>query len=298
MFYMFMRNINIMFLVLSIICSAPCILLALAQLKYGDSLDQFDNDDYSNLKSPQGFNYTLQNYTTTGTQYATQLSIGTMFRNPYNATFNKLFSVDKNSNLFRADVIVYINILGVVYLLLHSIYLRKFLVQTSIILDRDEISPSDFAILVRGLPADCTKDKLKEQFEADFANCLPKVSYVNLCYDISKMVEFNQKLQELAKQKGAYKLYLKKEMKEKGLNKKMLLNSPTLIPNMVFKTGLLSKKELVLVEIEKDMRNTFKEMAEFSTQLVPGKQENLFLGVGIVVLQTQKSQVLILKTRS
>jgi hypothetical protein len=185
MFYMFLRNVNIMFITLSIICSAPCILLALAQLKYGDSLDQFDNDDYSNLKSPAGFNYTLQNYTTTGTEYATRLSIGTMFRNPYNATFNKLFSADVNSNLFRADVIVYINILGVLYMLFHSIYLRKLLVQISIILDRDEISPSDFGILVRGLPADCTKEKLKEQFEADFADAQVKVSYVNLCYDIS-----------------------------------------------------------------------------------------------------------------
>ena len=166
MFYMFMRNVNWMFLILSIICSAPCILLALAQLKYGDSLDQFDNDDYSNLKSPQGFNYTLQNYTTTGTSYATRLSIGTMFRNPYNATFNKLFSTDKNSNLFRADIIVYINILGVVYMLLHSIYLRKFLVGMSFQLDKDEVSPSDFGLIVRGLPADCTKEKLKEQFES------------------------------------------------------------------------------------------------------------------------------------
>ena len=121
-----------MLFILSIICSVPCILLALAQLKYGDSLDQFDSDDYSNLKSPKGFNYTLQNYTTTGTQYATRLSIGTMFRNPYNATFIKLFSADKNSNLFRADLIVYINILGVVYMLLHSIYLRKYLVGMSV----------------------------------------------------------------------------------------------------------------------------------------------------------------------
>ncbi len=166
MFYMFMRNVNWMFLILSIICSAPCILLALAQLKYGDSLDQFDNDDYSNLKSPKGFNYTLQNYTTTGTSYATRLSIGTMFRNPYNATFNKLFSTDKNSNLFRADIIVYINILGVVYMLLHSIYLRKFLVGMNFQLDKDEVSPSDFGLIVRGLPADCTKEMLKEQFES------------------------------------------------------------------------------------------------------------------------------------
>jgi hypothetical protein len=55
-----------------------------------------------------------------------------MLRNPYNATFIKLFSADKNSNLFRADLIVYINILGVVYMLLHSIYLRKYLVGMSV----------------------------------------------------------------------------------------------------------------------------------------------------------------------
>ena len=75
-------------------------------------------------------------------------------------------------------------------------------------------------------------------------------------------------------------------MKTRGLNKKILLNSPNLIPSMTYKTGILSKKELVLVDIEKEMRSTFKEMSEFSAQLVPGKQENLFLGVGIVVLQT------------
>jgi hypothetical protein len=68
----------------------------------------------------------------------------------------------------------------------------------------------------------------------------------------------------LAKQKGAYKLYIKKEIKTRGLNKKILLNSPNLIPSMTYKTGILSKKELVLVDIEKEMRSTFKEMSEFS----------------------------------
>lgn len=55
---------------------------------------------------------------------------------------------------------------------------------------------------------------------------------------------------------------------------------------MTMKTGLLSSKEFVLIDIEKEMRSVFKDMAEFSTQLVPGKQENLFLGVGIVILQS------------
>jgi hypothetical protein len=49
MFYAFVRSVNIMFGVLSIICSAPCIALALNQIKYGDSLEQFDSTDYGSL---------------------------------------------------------------------------------------------------------------------------------------------------------------------------------------------------------------------------------------------------------
>jgi hypothetical protein len=55
---------------------------------------------------------------------------------------------------------------------------------------------------------------------------------------------------------------------------------------MTFKTGLFASKTINLKEIEQEMRTTYKEMADFSTLLVPGKQEDLFLGVGIVVLQT------------
>jgi hypothetical protein len=57
MFFAFMRNVNILFFNLSLICSGPCIALALAQLKYGDSIKQFDNPDYTNLSPPAGFSY-------------------------------------------------------------------------------------------------------------------------------------------------------------------------------------------------------------------------------------------------
>jgi hypothetical protein len=85
-----------------------------------------------------------------------------MFRNPFNATYKLFYSPDRNSNLFRADVVVYLNIIGVLYMLFHSITLRKLLVGMSIDLDRKEISPSDYAILVRNLPKDVSKEKLKD----------------------------------------------------------------------------------------------------------------------------------------
>lgn len=40
---------------------------------------------------------------------------------------------------------------------------------------------------------------------------------------------------------------------------------------MTFNTGLFSSKTLDLKEIEQTMRTTYKEMQDFSTQLVPGK---------------------------
>ena len=76
--------------------------------------------------------------------------------------------MDRSSNLFRADLIVYLNILGVVYMLFHSIFLRRLLVGLSLEIDKKETSPSDFAIVVRNIPKNVTKDSLKVQIEKMF----------------------------------------------------------------------------------------------------------------------------------
>jgi hypothetical protein len=96
--------------------------------------------------------------TATGTSYATRLSVGTMFRNPYNATYQVLWSSNTKSNLTRADIVVFLQILGVVYMLAHSVYLRRLLVGLSLELDKKEISPSDFAVVVRNIPKTMSKD--------------------------------------------------------------------------------------------------------------------------------------------
>jgi hypothetical protein len=58
-----------------------------------------------------------------------------------------------------------LNILGVLYVLLHSIFLRRILVKMSIDLDKKEVSPSDFAIVVRNIPSTMNKDQLKAELE-------------------------------------------------------------------------------------------------------------------------------------
>jgi hypothetical protein len=48
---------------------------------------------------------------------------------------------------------------------------------------------------------------------------------------------------------------------------------------------------LDLKEIATEMQKTFKEMEDLGKNLVPGNpvQQEMFLGVGIVVLQTQRA---------
>jgi hypothetical protein len=114
---------------------------------------------------------------------------------------------------------MYFNMFGVVYLLLHSIWLRKNLVALHLDLDRKEVSPSDFAILVRNIGLNTTKQSLQEAFEKRFQHLKLTVSYVNLCYNIEEMVSLQSQIKKLVKQKGFYKLSVKKQMKTNGLGK-------------------------------------------------------------------------------
>lgn len=73
--------------------------------------------------------------------YVQKVSAGMVFINPYNLTYTSMYSTDTTSNLFRADIMVYLNIIGAIYVLIHSIFLRRMLVSMSGELDKAEVSP-------------------------------------------------------------------------------------------------------------------------------------------------------------
>ena len=77
-------------------------------------------------------------------------------------------------------------------------------------IDREAVSPSDYAVLVRNLPHDMTKEKVGELFESKFQQSNLKVVYVNMCYDIEEIMVLNSTMKELMKQRGFYKLFLRK----------------------------------------------------------------------------------------
>jgi hypothetical protein len=73
-----------------------------------------------------------------------------------------------SSIITLVDVLIYLNSAGIIYLLIHSIWLRKYLIEFNKELDEDVISPSDFTILARNLPKSLTPEQLKVKFEKQF----------------------------------------------------------------------------------------------------------------------------------
>ncbi len=61
-------------------------------------------------------------------------------------------------------------------------------------LDQKDVKPSDYGLVVRNLPADMTKERLKDLIEKKFSQEKVKVAYVNMCYDISGIFKLNQHL--------------------------------------------------------------------------------------------------------
>jgi hypothetical protein len=187
MYYAFKKSMIIAFLVISVFCSLPSTYIVVMKILQKGGL-------YNLLDK------TIQ-----------KLSIGTVFKAKIEDASEYVFAVENTA--IMADTLMYLNMLGILYLLIHTIFMRKKLVQMANTLDHKETTPSDFALLVRNIPKDMTKEKLTELIETRYVRGQVKVAYINMCYDIQDMVKHNTKITELIKQKGAYKLHLKKEMK-------------------------------------------------------------------------------------
>ena len=121
-------------------------------------------------------------------------------------------------------------------------------------LDNKEATPSDYALVVRNIPKNITKEQITEEIEKRFSVGNVKVAYVNMCYNIEDIVSLNSRITELVKLKGYYKLHLKKEMKARGIKKRQLLQQPDQIEPPIYRSMLVIKQQLNLREIEKEIR--------------------------------------------
>lgn len=115
-----------------------------------------------------------------------------------------------------------------------------------------------------------------------------------MCYEISGIVKLNQNIQELVKQKHFYKLHAKKEMKAKGYSKLQVVSHPLLITDPEYRIGFLRSKKLNLTELNMEIKKVQNQIQDYTKNLIPGTERELFIGVAIVVVQSQRDQVHIL----
>lgn len=79
----------------------------------------------------------------------TKLSLGTLSE-----------VIKSSGNFSYGDAFIYLNMAGVLIVLLYSIGLRRALVRMHHYSDRDKVTPSDYGLLVKNVPASMTKEQL------------------------------------------------------------------------------------------------------------------------------------------
>lgn len=62
------------------------------------------------------------------------------------------------------------------------------------------------------------------------------------------------------------------------------MDNPKLIEAPIYRLGLMKKKALSILELEHEMRDVQSKMQDYSKNLEPGTEVDLFIGVAIVVL--------------
>ncbi len=121
------------------------------------------------------------------------------------ANFSIKSIIVSDTSFSSTDALMGMNIIGVVFITIYSVYVRRKLQQMASVLDENEVSPSDYALVVRHVPLDWSKEKLEGVLEEHFKLYGLNVNYVNFCFDITEMVKLNKKMGELIKLKNLVK---------------------------------------------------------------------------------------------
>jgi hypothetical protein len=121
-------------------------------------------------------------------------------------SIKKIFTED-SGNEGKADTVMYVNLFGIMYLLLQAILISKNLGGQHFELDSETVTPSDFAVIVRDIPKDITKEVLKKQLIEEQKM---QVEEINFIYDVRDLRKINDQLVELYNQKKFYRNEIRK----------------------------------------------------------------------------------------
>ena len=114
-------------LIISIVVSIPCIVIAAIQL---------NGDEYL--------------------QYLKEKSLNSFISKLTIATIIKVIETNKEKD-YLTYVIIGLNMLGIFFLLIVSIFLFRSIIRTKLKFDKTQNTPSDYAILMRNIPRECSE---------------------------------------------------------------------------------------------------------------------------------------------
>ena len=149
-----------------------------------------------------------------------------------------------NNSVYLGDVLIYFNMAGILIVIIYSIFERRRLVRMEIDLDKEEVTPSDYGVIVRNVGLETTQEELKRTIEQKYTMFKTNVVYINYCYNIDDMVECNKKMADLLREKSLFKIHYRREMKARGITREQLKTDPTLIKPPTIRTGIFKSKTL------------------------------------------------------
>lgn len=138
-----------------------------------------------------------------------------------NATFSARISIGnygreksnyKNGAFFGLQIL---NTICIFLIIVSSIILRRMQKKVASEIDERVVTPSDFGVMVTGIPLDKTEEEVAEYFKGFFEDL--QIVYVNFCYNVKGMIKAVRDLTSNMQIKAYLESYKSKVLKKKGL---------------------------------------------------------------------------------
>ena len=118
------------------------------------------------------------------------------------------------------------NVVAIFGMMIFAYKIRRQLIDLSIKLDANNITPSDYGVIVFGLPKEKTESDLKMALYERFKPYIElhdfEIVYINYCFNIAEFIEDTANLSAMYKRRALIKVYKKRYMKKHNLIKEQV----------------------------------------------------------------------------
>jgi hypothetical protein len=66
--------------------------------------------------------------------------------------------MEKNNDLYLGDIMIYFNIGGIIISIIYSVIMMRNMIRLHVNLDKEKVTPSDYAVVVRNIPIDMSPE--------------------------------------------------------------------------------------------------------------------------------------------